>query len=203
MRPKWYITAMRIPHSFWLFIVIGLGMLIAGIVLLINQHELCYGIGGFGLLWCLLLWINTRASLTKYGIAKDGLYLKRWWLKKFIPWDEIKGISVISEAQGEYILQTINDKARELAIKKGLLELFRQSKKITSVNTFLGIPVVYSESKGAFITTKRKSDINGSVVMVNTRIGHGYLISPKHTIEFVEECLRYLKNFETNEASNA
>ena len=183
----------------WLFWLAGILLLSGGTIFYFQkgfqkETEILWAAGG---IWMLILWLNQTPLLVKYGISQDGIYLKRWWLKRFIPKEEIKSVCITSANEAQTTVTEMENK-KDNGLYSGnvnqILGAFDGWKKQAQLTNYLSIRIVYSQFQVPFRKRgKVKARVSNNLVLITTTHNEASMISPKDDEGFVQTASKNFK----------
>lgn len=181
--------------TFGAFFLLGLG------VFIFNEASrlFTFFIMAFCGLILFLIWQQNAAFDMRYQLLKEGIFLKRFFWKKIIPYQEIEKIEIVSQPEAALI---INAKfGEEVQLRNQLnFKAFDKRKQVNELTQFISVPVVFETTNGGITIFSYNTIVKTELILIQTTDGRNLLISPIKMEEFVTEVRQKIQSAE---ASNA
>lgn len=175
----------RVSHKplriFYIVISLFLAMaIIIPIVIGEDAYAAAAFTGGFALLMLLLVYSQASGRSTIYSVSDKGIYLKRMWLKDFLPFDEIEFIQKINEEETEEIALMKDAERVSANNKMDVLGAFKGQMDFGKLTQYSTVPFVGSESSNgnSFVINSHSIDTAGDFVYIKGKSEKHFLISP-------------------------
>lgn len=145
----------------------------------------CLIMGFCGLL-LFLLWQQDSARDMRYQLQSDGIFLKRFFWKKIIPYQQIQKIEILTQAEAALV---INAKfGEEVQLRNQLsFKAFDKRKQVNELTQFISVPIIYATTSGGLTIFSHHVIVKTDLIIIQTTDGRNLLISPIKMEEFVSE----------------
>jgi hypothetical protein len=168
--------------AFGICFLMGIAGLIFGIP---STHLLSWGIIGFSGLILFILWQQNAAFDIRYELVEEGIFLKRFYLKKTISYQEIQKIRILTSIEAAAILGEKQE--AEVRQRNELnFKAFKARKELNEIIKYASVPVIFSFRNSGLTILNHSVTVKGDFVLIQTIDGEYYLITPKNMEEFVD-----------------
>lgn len=141
---------------------------------------------GFSGLMLFLMWQQAAAFDMRYRLLEEGIFLKRFFWTKTIPYREIQKIEIIDQADAASF---INKKYGEEVQKRNQLDFgaFKKRKQVNAIIQFTSVPIIFNSVGGEYRIVSHGVSVNTDLILIETKDEQNFLISPEMMEEFVAE----------------
>lgn len=171
------------------YIVFGL-MFLMGLAAVIftkgSQGLIGWIIIGFSGLILFLMWQQNAAFDMRYLLLEEGVFLKRFFWKKIIPYSELQKVEILNESEATAL---IRGKYREEVQERNKLSFtaFTKRKRVNETIQFISVPVILSSTNSGIKISNFNVRVSGDFILLQTTNGQQYLITPLMAEGFVNE----------------
>lgn len=189
----------RVQHKDALLFYVALSLfLLVGIAFVITTKEnrwAALGITAFPALLLFLVWQQTAAKDMRYELQAEGLFLKRFFMKRLILYTEIANIE---KATQDEAIEIVNQKSAEelIHMNNRSFKAFKSRQDVNEIIKYTSVPVIFSRTRG-FKGYKQDTSMRGEFAVVKLFDGKRYILSPKETDLFITEIKKRMTNCAT------
>lgn len=171
------------------YIVLGIFFMLSLISVIFSDESLrlysCFLLAFSGLL-LFLLWQQDAALDMRYQLQTEGIFLKRFFWKKIIPYQQIQKIEILSPAEAALV---INAKfGEEVQLRNQLsFKAFNKRKQVNELTQFISVPILFTTTNGRITIFSHNVIVKSDLIIIQTVDEQNLLISPEKMEEFVAE----------------
>lgn len=178
------------------YLVFGALFLIGVASLIFNDASFRFlpgwGIIGFSGFLFFILWQQNAATDMRYELLEEGIFLKRFFFKKTIPYRQIQKIEILNSKEAAAVIEV---KQGEEVIHYNSLSFkaFDVRKELNEIIKYSSVPVTFSSTTSGIKVISHSVIVKGDFILLQTLEGQKYLITPEKMREFVDAVLQKMK----------
>ena len=160
--------------------------------------------GGFSLLMLLLIYSQASGRNTIYRVNYDGIYLKRFWFKDLLSFDEIEFVQKVNEEEAEKIAFTTDAKRVNASNNLDVTNAFKSQLTFGRLTQYSTVPFVSHSTRSSYIIRSHSIDTAGEFIYIRGKGEKHFLISPLETENYLKALVSKSKgkmNFEKGNSS--
>lgn len=171
------------------YIVLGVFFVLSLIAVIFSEGSLrlySWFLLAFSGLLLFLLWQQDAALDMRYQLQMEGIFLKRFFWKKTIPYQQIQKIEIVTPAEATLI---INAKfGEEVQLRNQLsFKAFDKRNQVNQLTQFISVPILFTTTNGRIRIFSHNVIVKTDLIFIQTIDGQNLLISPVKMEEFVSE----------------
>jgi len=174
----------------WPFLIALFLILIMIVVAVFVLQEWKYGliVSGFWLLLTLAMVTNVLPLGSWYGVSRSGLLLKRMYSVRMIPLAGLEEVKILDAEMVEKEMMSYYN--AEIGNAYGKMDIIAGFKSRLAMGKFIKyclVPIVFTGKQigNPIIMRDVKANTVGEFVLVSTKEGEKYLLSPKEIAYFI------------------